>query len=85
MIRKRDEKHWVTALLSQKDFDRLDAICQARGQSKADFLRGAMRVHRLVPNINTRPNARNKRLRGAPMDRHLARVEQTKRQPRRKG
>lgn len=68
----------VMVKLSREDFDKLTEICKERGQSRADFLRGAIEVHKKIPVIKTRP------LSGACLDRHLARVEREKREKRRK-
>lgn len=62
----------VTVMLSEEDFSRLTQICKVRGQSRADFLRGAIGVHEQVPVIKTRP------LSGACLERHLARLEREK-------
>ena len=70
----RPGKRVVTVYLSEQDFARLDSICKAREQSKADFLRGAMQVHRKIPVLNTpRP------LVGACLDNHKARLRREKR------
>ena len=75
MRHKSKKKHWVTVSLSQEEFERLNAICGERAQSKADFLRSAMACPSRIPILRTRPNAENGRLRGACMKKHLTRLK----------
>lgn len=74
---KGTKKILVSMLLSAEDHARLSAICEARGQSKADFLRAALEVHESVPNINTRP------LSGACLEKHRAKQRRDKARERR--
>lgn len=67
----------VTISLTISDHERLDALCKARAQSKADFLRGAMAVAERVPIIKTKP------LSGSALDRHKAKVARERREARR--
>ncbi len=72
-------KHWVTVHLDERDFRRLNELCDERGQSKTDYIRAAIRVPEHVPIMSTRPNVKNKRLRGAPMRSHQAKLRREKR------
>lgn len=81
MVKKKmpdPERRSVRIELSGEDFRKLDAICRERGQSKSDFLRGAMQVADQVPNINTRP------LVGACLKLHQQKVAREKREQRKK-
>lgn len=69
----KPEKLPVTVFLSREDYDRLAAICKERGQSRADYLRSAIKVPDAIPVLQTRP------LTGACLDKHLARVAREKR------
>ena len=78
MTPTRRGKRVVTVYLSEPDFARLDAICKTRDQSKADFLRGALKVHPKIPVIHTpRP------LVGVCLVNHQARLRREKRAARR--
>ncbi len=69
----RRAKKGFCILLSWEDHARLDALCRARRQSKADFLRSAMTVAEAVPLLRTKP------LSGAALDRHLAKLRRERR------
>lgn len=73
---KPEAKKGVLIVLSQADYERLTEICMARHQSRADFLRGAMDVHEAIPLVNTR------KLQGACLQKHLARLEREKQEKR---
>ena len=77
-MNKADERVGLSMVLRRTEFDRLTSICKRRGQSMTDFLRGAIKAHRQVPNINTRP------LSGACLQKHLDRLEREKRTRRRR-
>ena len=70
---KRRSARAVLVYLSDEDADRLAAVCKERGQSRADFLRAAIRVADKVPADKT------PRLFGACLERHRARVRREKR------
>ena len=69
----------ISMLLRREEFDRLAGLCKERGQSRTDYLRASLLVPEAVPNINTAP------LRGACLDKHLARLQREKRRAGRKG
>jgi hypothetical protein len=67
--KKTTRKILVSMLLNAEDHARLTELCQSRKQSKADFLRGAMLAHEVIPVIKTKP------LSGACLDKHQARLK----------
>jgi hypothetical protein len=70
---KDPEKRAVTVYLRVEEFEALAALCEARGQTRSDFLRAAIEVADRVPIINTRP------LSGACLELHKAKVRREKR------
>lgn len=75
----RNARFPVMVYLTREDFETLSAVCEERGQSRADFLRSALKVHERIPAEKTRP------LTGACLERHLARLEREKREKRKRG
>lgn len=78
MKKAKEKKRPVTVFLNDEHFDRLTEICKSRRQSRADFLRGAIKVDKKVPVLRTRPLA------GACLERHLKRLQREKRERQKK-
>lgn len=74
------KKHPVTVMLASEDYETLAVICSKRGQSRADFLRGAITVPEAIPVLKTRP------LVGACLQKHQDRLkrEQSERRARKR-
>jgi len=68
-MKSRPNKRSITVFLDEEDYQVLSRKCQERKQSRADFLRSAVRNSDRVPFLNTRP------LTGACLARHLAHLK----------
>ena len=73
----KDDFVRISMLLRREELDRLAELSKERGHSRTDYLRAALLVPEAVPVIKTAP------LRGACLDKHLARLEREKRERRR--
>ena len=70
---KDPKKRPVSVFLRVEEFEALAALCEARGQTRADFLRAAIQVADRIPIIHTRP------LSGACLELHKAKVRRDQR------